>query len=92
MFLYKDTLDTVAPSYVATSDATAPPVMLNRLAEIDIVALDAAVSTGLPGERAKRLIKNRGHVASQKLPKLLITVHSAEELWNAQVAAEQLRP
>jgi hypothetical protein len=44
------------------------------------------------GERAKRLIKNRWRVAPQQLPKLLITVHSAEEVWNAQVAAEQLRP
>jgi DNA repair photolyase len=95
MLLYKNTLDTVVPegsSYFATSDTITSSVMLRRLAEIDVVALDAAVSIGLPGERAKRLIKNRCCIAPQQLPKLLITVHSADEMRNAQAAAEHLRP
>lgn len=95
MLLHKSVLDTVTydiSSYIARSDVVASPVMMERLADIDVIALDAAVSTGLPGERAIRLIKNRWRIAPQQLPKLLITVHSAEEVWNAQATAERLRP
>ncbi len=95
MFLYKNALDIVvteaAPCF-PTSDTIISSVMLKRLAEIDVIALDAAVSIDLPGERAKRLIKNRWRIAPHQLPKLLITVHSADEVRNAQVAAEGLRP
>ena len=86
MLLHKSVLDIVnhdISSFIARSDATASPVMMERLADIDVIALDAAVSTGLAGERAKRLIKNRGCIAPQHLPKLLITVHSADEARNA---------
>ena len=41
------------------------PVMLEQLAVIDIIALDAAVASGLPGERAARLLANR-QVSFQK--------------------------
>lgn len=82
---------TVLP-HVPISTTLAHPVMLERLTEIDVVALDAAVATGLSGERAKRLLVNRQRIASHHLPKLLITTHSIDEQKKAQVAAELLRP
>ena len=38
---------------LASEDA---PVMLERLEQIDLIALDAAVSADLMGERARRLL------------------------------------
>ena len=67
------------------------PVMLERLAAIDVVTLDAAVSSGLMGERAQRLLANRTRVAQQRLPKLLIMAHNDIERNQAQQAATQLQ-
>lgn len=66
------------------------PVMLARLAEIDLIALDAAVTEGLAGERALRLLANRQRVAPLHLPRLLITTHNTAEQLVAQQAAERL--
>src|SRR5207244_9529551 len=67
-----------------------PPVMLERLAAIDVVALDAAVTSGSMGERAGRLLMNRQRVAPQRLPRLLITTHNDPERQSAQQAVRQL--
>ncbi len=66
-------------------------VMLEQLAFIDIVALDAAVASGLSGERAARLLANRQRITPHRLPKLLITAHNSEEHQQALVAAEHLQ-
>lgn len=68
------------------------PVMLDRLATIDVIALDAAVSSGSMGERARRLLANRQRVSPQHLPRLLITAHNDVERQQAQQVATQLRP
>jgi len=68
------------------------PVMLERLKAIDVIALDAAVSFGPMGERARRLLANRKRVASYHLPQLLITAHNDTEQQLAYQAAERLRP
>jgi len=54
-------------------------VMMSRLADIDVVALDAAVASGLAGERARRLLHNRSQVAPDRLPWLLLLAHSEAE-------------
>lgn len=77
---------------IPASITLAYPVMLERLAEIDVVALDAAVVAGLSGERARRLLVNRQRIAPHHLPKLLIATHSVDEQPKAQIAAELLRP
>src|SRR6266567_4104293 len=86
------------PIRVITNDAqislhgiTSLPVMLDRLAAIDVIALDAAVSSGAMGERARRLLANRRRL-SQNLPRLLITSHNDLERQQAQQVATQLRP
>ena len=53
----------------ASEDA---PVMLERLEQIDLIALDAAVSADRMGERARRLLANRQHMAPERLPRLLM--------------------
>jgi DNA repair photolyase len=66
--------------------------MLARLAEIDLIALDAAVTGGLAGERARCLLANRQRIAPQRLPRLLITAHNTAEQQRARQAAERLHP
>lgn len=68
------------------------PVMLTRLEQIDLIALDAAVSVDLMGERARRLLANRQHMAPECLPYLLITAHNDVEHQLARRAANHLRP
>src|SRR6266566_419108 len=87
------------PIRVITNDAqislhgiTSLPIMLDRLAAIDVIALDAAVSSGEIGERARRLLANRQRVSPQRLPRLLITAHNDTERQQAQQAATQLHP
>src|SRR5712692_4852783 len=79
-------------TYMSLHSITSLPVMLERLAAIDVIALDAAVSSGLMGERARRLLANRQRVAPQRLPRLLITAHNDRERQQAQQAALQLHP
>src|SRR5579883_3134674 len=67
------------------------PVMLTRLEQIDLIALDAAVSADLMGERARRLLANRQHMAPERLPRLLITAHNDVEHQLARRAANHLR-
>jgi DNA repair photolyase len=62
-------------------------VMLSRLSNIDVIALDAAVASGVAGERAYRLLQNRRRVAPDRLPLLLITTH--EDSKDARVLAEE---
>lgn len=76
--------------HISPGSITFPPVMLERLAAIDVIALDAAVSSGSMGERACRLLANRQRVAPQHLPRLLITAHNDAERQLAQQAAMQL--
>src|SRR5438034_402711 len=66
------------------------PVMLARLEQIDLIALDAAVSADRMGERARRLLANRQHMAPERLPRLLITAHNDREHQLAQRAAQHL--
>lgn len=68
------------------------PVMLERLAAIDVIALDAAVSSGLAGMRTVRLLTNRQLIAPKQLPLLLIMTHSSDEQQKALAAAERFRP
>lgn len=79
-------------AHMSLHSVTSLPVMLERLAVIDVIALDAAVSSGLMGERAQRLLANRQQVAPQHLPRLLITAHNDRERQQAQQAALQLHP
>lgn len=75
-------------------------LMLSRLTEIDVIALDAAVADGEAGERASRLLRNRQRTAPDRLPSLLIAVHdqsgtgnsAATELAAAQRMAQQAAP
>jgi DNA repair photolyase len=66
--------------------------MLARLAQIDVVTLDAAVADGAAGERARRLLENRRRVASDHLPLLLVTAHNEREEQRAQEAAQRFGP
>ncbi|GHO96556.1 hypothetical protein KSF_066040 [Reticulibacter mediterranei] len=68
---------------------TSMPVMLERLAQIDVVTLDAAVADGIAGERARRLLENRRRVAPDRLPILLLTAHNEAEEQVAQEAARR---
>jgi hypothetical protein len=81
----------VPPTVVSTS-AISPPVMLDRLKQIDVIALDAAVATGLAGERAQRLLANRKRIAPDHLPTLLITAHNDEEYRRAEETAQRFGP
>src|SRR5690242_12506728 len=63
-------------------------VMLPRLAHLDVIALDAAVASGVAGERAYRLLQNRRSIAPDHLPMLLITTHTDAK--NEQVSVEEL--
>jgi DNA repair photolyase len=66
--------------------------MLAWLAHIDVIALDAAVATGLAGERAERLLANRRRVAPDRLPLLLVTAHNEIEHQRAQEAVQRFGP
>src|SRR5579871_1474012 len=65
--------------------------MLERIAYIDVVALDAAVSDGIAGERAQRFLANRQKIDPDRLPHLIITAHSDTEYQQAQEGAQRLR-
>src|SRR6266568_2112397 len=77
-------------AHISLHSITSPPIMLERLAATDVIALDAAVSSGPMGARAWRLLANRQRVAPQRLPRLLITAHNDTERQLAQQAALQL--
>lgn len=67
-------------------------VMLSRLANLDVIALDAGVASGAAGERAYRLLQNRQSVAPDHLPWLLITTHkdaNNEQVYSEELAAAQ---
>ncbi|MBX5458073.1 MAG: hypothetical protein IRZ31_14355, partial [Thermogemmatispora sp.] len=66
--------------------------MLEQLAKIDLVALDAAVATGVAGERARRLLANRQRLAPQRPAHLLLHAHSPHEEEQASAAAARLAP
>lgn len=68
-----------------------PAVMLERLEQVDVIALDAAVSADLMGARARRLLANRQRMAPHSLPRLLITSHNDIERQLAHRAAKQLQ-
>ncbi|GER85766.1 MAG: hypothetical protein IMW90_02070 [Thermogemmatispora sp.] len=68
------------------------PSMLRRLAEIDLVVLDAAVASGVAGERATRLLANRRRLAPARPAHLLLHAHSRQEEEQARGAAERLAP
>jgi DNA repair photolyase len=91
IFQRNDTfIETFSPA--CFSSDVSRPLMLERLTNLDIIVIDAAVISGLPGERAKRLVENRYHVAPHNLPKLLITVHSDNEKLCAQQAINDFKP
>lgn len=67
-------------------------VMLTRLADIDVIALDAAVATDAAGERAYRLLQNRRDIAPDHLPRVFITTHKDpknEHVYTKELAAAQ---
>lgn len=66
-------------------------VMLNRLAAIDVVAVDSAVASGTAGERTRRLLQNRSQIALDRLPWLLLTTHSEAESSMAWQFVESVR-
>ncbi|WP_052887415.1 hypothetical protein [Thermogemmatispora carboxidivorans] len=68
------------------------PSMLRRLAEIDLVVLDAAVASGVAGERATRLLANRRRLAPARPAHLLLHAHSRQEEEQASAAAGHLAP
>lgn len=68
------------------------PVMLDRLAAIDVIGVDAAVTAGQAGDRVERLLRNRRRIAPLRLPTVLITAHSTTEHHQALAAAERLKP
>ncbi len=84
-----DTHQTLSTTYL--SSAVPYPLMLERLADIDIIVLDAAVASGPPGERAKRLLENCQNMHPHHPCKLLITAHSDGEQQIAQTVAESLQ-
>jgi DNA repair photolyase len=92
MLAIHQTIGTITSGeHISPHSINSLPVMLERLAAIDVVTLDAAVSSGLMGERAQRLLANRQRVAPQRLPKLLITAHNDVERKQAQQATIQLQ-
>nr|BBH95168.1 hypothetical protein KTA_33670 [Thermogemmatispora argillosa] len=68
------------------------PFMLERLAEIDLVTLDAAVSTGPALARARRLLTNRQRLAPGRPAHLLLHAHSPREEDLAREATATLAP
>jgi DNA repair photolyase len=78
--------------YPPTLLDTSPPLMLERLRHIDVVTLDAAVSTGLAGKRAYRLLENRYLVSPHHLPHLLVVAHNEQEQQLAQQSVQILNP
>src|SRR5438034_367382 len=84
-----DTHETLSTTYF--SSAVPYPLMLERLADIDIIVLDAAVASGPLGERAKRLLENRRNMHPHHSFKLLITAHSDGEQQIAQTVTESLQ-
>jgi len=91
MLAIQNTMRTITnDTYMPLHSITSLPVMFERLAAIDVIALDAAVSSGPMGERARRLLANRRRVAPQRLPCLLITAHNDTERQLAQQASMQL--
>lgn len=80
-----------APPRISLCDSISHAVMFDRLASIDVIALDAAVTTSLMGTRARRLLMNRQQIAPQHLPRLLITAHNEGEQRLAQQAATELQ-
>src|SRR5581483_4922055 len=82
----------IEPSSLGTNDTSPLYVMLERLALLDVIALDAAVSSGLAGERAHRLLAKRRRIAPHCLPALLIAAHNDEEYQRAQEAAQRFGP
>ncbi len=86
---------TIVPSVVPSSplfSLSNAPAMLARLALIDVSVLDAAVSIGAAGERARRLIENRRKIAPGQLPRLLVTAHDDEEYQLALEASQRFGP
>ncbi len=67
-------------------------VMFDRLSDIDVVALDAAVALGLPGDRALRLVKNRHSVDPEHKPVLLLLSHNSTECETASRFVTQAGP
>ncbi|QBD79973.1 hypothetical protein EPA93_29915 [Ktedonosporobacter rubrisoli] len=87
---YEFTEQDVGRSPVSSSKKQ-PPLMLERLAEIDVIAIDAAVLAEHPGERVKRFLENRFLIAPHKRPLVLITVHTDAEKQQAEQGLPGLR-
>ncbi len=67
-------------------------IMLKRVMDIDVIALDAAVASGLPGERARRLLHTISRLDPFRLPWLLLLAHSEAEEHIAWQFAHSVRP
>ncbi|WP_220198255.1 hypothetical protein [Ktedonospora formicarum] len=74
---------------MASGSSFSQSIMLERLARIDVIALDAAVSSGLAGERARRLLLNRKRIAPHNLPRVLIATHNEDEQQQALEVTQQ---
>jgi DNA repair photolyase len=68
------------------------PTMLERLRDIDLVVLDAAVAGGEAGRRARRLLANRQRLAPARPAHLLLHAHSSQEEEGALAVAKALAP
>ncbi len=90
LVIQKPISDLTNDAHISIHSFPSLPVMLDRLADIDVIALDAAVSLGPSGERARRLLANRWRVSPKNLPRLLITAHNDAERQQAQQVATQL--
>ncbi|MBE3560333.1 MAG: hypothetical protein IMW89_14075 [Ktedonobacteraceae bacterium] len=86
------TLSHISTGTENTGSTVTSPTMLARLANIDVITLDAAVSFGPAGERARRLLTNRRRVAPDRLPILLVTAHNETEYQQAEDAAQRFGP
>lgn len=66
--------------------------MLERLADIDLIALDSAILTGLPSQRALQLLRNRQMVAPDRLPVVLLMLHHERDRQTVQQFISQVQP
>ncbi len=66
--------------------------MQGRLADIDLITVDSAVTTGEPGQRALRLLRNRQQMKPDRPPVVLLMLHQPSDTSAAEQFIAQARP
>jgi DNA repair photolyase len=66
--------------------------MLDRLADIDLITVDSAVTSHAPGQRALQLISNRQMIAPDRLPVVLLMLHHDRDRKSVELFIRQIQP